>query len=104
MTEQRYEIVLTAPARRAIADVLPEAVAAAVIDLVTTTLLDNPRRVGKPLRDDLQRIWSARLGTYQCYLESNIVATPTDQFLSGRAVARSDDGLAWLVGPRRGRE
>jgi len=65
VTEHRYEIVLTPPARRAIADVLPEAVAAAVIDFVTTTLLDNPRRVGKPLRDDLQGIWSARLGTYR---------------------------------------
>ncbi len=66
MTERPYEIVLTPPARRrAIADALPEAVAAAVIELVTTALLDNPQRVGTPLRDDLEGIWSARRGTYR---------------------------------------
>lgn len=65
MTEQPHEIVLTPPARRAIADDLPEAVAAAVIDFVTTALLENPHRVGKPQRDDLTGIWSARRGTYR---------------------------------------
>lgn len=65
MTEQPYEIVLTPPARRAITDDLPEAVAAAVIDFVTTALLDNPPRVGKPLRTDFVGIWSARRGTYR---------------------------------------
>src|SRR5205823_13553506 len=60
-----YEFVLTPPARRAIADDLPEAVAAAVIDFVTTALVENPHRVGKPLRDDLDGIWSARRGTYR---------------------------------------
>jgi mRNA-degrading endonuclease RelE of RelBE toxin-antitoxin system len=65
VTEPAYEIVLTPPARRAIVDELPEAVATAVIDFLTTALLDNPRRVGKPLRDDLDGIWSARRGTYR---------------------------------------
>lgn len=60
-----YEIVLTPPARRAITEGLPESVAAAVIDFVTTTLLENPQRVGKPLRNDLAGIWSARRGTYR---------------------------------------
>ena len=65
MTEQPYEIVLTPPARRAITEDLPEAVAAAVIDFVTTALLENPHRVGKPLRNNLDGIWSARRGTYR---------------------------------------
>ena len=65
MTERSYELVLTPPARRAIADELPEAVAAAVIEFVTTALLVNPQRVGKPLREDLEGIWSARRGTYR---------------------------------------
>ncbi len=65
MTEPGYEIVLAPPARRAITDDLPEAVATAVIEFVTTALLDNPHRVGKPLRDDLEGIWSARRGTYR---------------------------------------
>lgn len=65
MTEHPFEIVLTPPARRAITDTLPEAVAAAVIDFLTSALLDNPHRVGKPLRNDLDGIWSARRGTYR---------------------------------------
>ena len=65
MTASRYELVVTPPARRAITDTLPEPVAAAVIDFLTTALLDNPHRIGKPLRDDLAGIWSARRGTYR---------------------------------------
>lgn len=60
-----YELLLTPPARRAIADKLPEGVAAAVIDFLTTTLVGNPHRAGKPLRDDLAGVWSARRGTYR---------------------------------------
>jgi mRNA interferase RelE/StbE len=60
-----YELVLTPPARRAITDRLPEAVAAAVIDFITTALIVQPKNVGKPLRDDLAGIWSARRGTYR---------------------------------------
>lgn len=65
MSDLHYEIVLTPPARRAIATDLPEAVAAAVIDFITTALLENAQRVGKPLRDDLEGIWSVRRGTYR---------------------------------------
>lgn len=60
-----YELVLTPPARRALTDLLPEAVAAAVIEFVTTALLENPQRVGKPLRGELVGIWSGRRGTYR---------------------------------------
>lgn len=59
------ELVLTPPARRAIADDLPEAVASAVIEFVTTALIATPRRVGKPLRRDLAGVWSARRGSYR---------------------------------------
>ncbi len=59
------ELVLTPPARRAIVDRLPEAVAAAVIDFLTTVLIVQPRTVGKPLRDDLAGVWTARRGTYR---------------------------------------
>jgi mRNA-degrading endonuclease RelE of RelBE toxin-antitoxin system len=60
-----YEIVLTLPACRALTEKLPEAVAAAVIEFVTTALIRQPTHVGKPLRDDLAGIWSARRGTYR---------------------------------------
>lgn len=67
----RYELVLTPPAQRALATKLPEPVATAVIEFVTTALLDSPYRVGKQLRDDLAGIWSARRGTYRVLYRIN---------------------------------
>ncbi len=60
-----YELVVTPPAARALAERLPEPVAAAVIEFVTSTLIADPHRVGKPLRGELAGIWSARRGTYR---------------------------------------
>jgi mRNA-degrading endonuclease RelE of RelBE toxin-antitoxin system len=60
-----YELIVTPPAARALSDELPEPVAAAVIEFLTTTLVHEPRRVGKPLRRELSGIWSARRGTYR---------------------------------------
>lgn len=60
-----HELVLTPPARRAVSDRLPETVAAAVIDFLTTALVDQPRRAGKPLRRGLTGLWAARRGTYR---------------------------------------
>ena len=65
MNDEPYELVVTPTAQRALAEHLPESVAAAVIDFITTTLLGAPRRVGKPLRGDLAGLWSARRGTYR---------------------------------------
>jgi len=63
--EDVYELVVTGPTSRALTDRLPEAVAFAVIEFLTTALVHQPRRVGKPLRDDLVGVWSARRGTYR---------------------------------------
>jgi mRNA interferase RelE/StbE len=63
--QDEYDLVLTPPARRALTERLPEPVAAAVIDFLTTSLVRQPRRVGKPLRGDLTGVWSARRGTYR---------------------------------------
>ena len=60
-----YELVVAGPAARAIAEVLPKAVAVAVIALVTGDLLIEPRKVGKPLRRDLEGLWVARRGTFR---------------------------------------
>lgn len=65
MNEAGYELVVAAPAARAIRESLPEAVAFAAIDIITGPLLENPRRVGAPLRGELEGIWSARRGTYR---------------------------------------
>ena len=60
-----YELVVTPPAARAIAEQLPESIAAAVIEFLTSTLVREPHRVGKPLRRELAGVWSARRGTYR---------------------------------------
>jgi mRNA interferase RelE/StbE len=61
----RYELVVARPAARAIAEQLPEAVSAAVIDFITGALIENPQRVGRALRNELEGIHSARRGTYR---------------------------------------
>ena len=71
MTAEPYELVLTPPAQRALASKLPEPVAVAVIDFLTTVLVENPQRVGKQLRNDLAGIWSARRGTYRVLYRIN---------------------------------
>lgn len=65
MTSTSFELVLAPPATRALRTRLPEPVAAAVIEFITGALLENPQRVGKPLRGDLAGIHSARRGTYR---------------------------------------
>lgn len=69
MTQDRYDIVVTPPAQRSLANTLPEAIATAVIEFITGPLLDNPHRVGAPLRFELEGLWSARRGTYRILYE-----------------------------------
>ena len=61
----RYELRLSRAARRALAETLPESVAAAVWRFVSGPLLDNPHRVGKALRFALEGYHSARRGQYR---------------------------------------
>ena len=65
MTLVGYDLVVAGPAARAIGKELPESVAAAVIDFITGSLLDNPQRVGRELRNELAGIHSARRGTFR---------------------------------------
>jgi mRNA interferase RelE/StbE len=60
-----YELIVARPAARARAETLPEPVAAAVIDFITGSLLENPRRVGRELRNELAGIHSTRRGSYR---------------------------------------
>lgn len=71
MGNDHYELVVTPPARRALANTLSESVAAAVIEFLTTALIENPHRVGKPLRHDLEGVWSARRGVYRVLYRIN---------------------------------
>ena len=61
---QRYEIRFQPAARRAIAQRLPEAVAAA-LEFCDAALAVNPQRVGKPLFGPLAGCHGARRGTYR---------------------------------------
>jgi mRNA interferase RelE/StbE len=61
---QRYEIRFQPAARRAIAERLPEVVAAAVLEFCDDGLASNPHRVGKPLFGRLTGCHGARRGTY----------------------------------------
>jgi mRNA-degrading endonuclease RelE of RelBE toxin-antitoxin system len=63
--DREYELIVAPPAARALSEQLPEPVAAAVIEFLTTSLVREPRRVGKQLRRELAGIWSARRGTYR---------------------------------------
>jgi mRNA-degrading endonuclease RelE of RelBE toxin-antitoxin system len=66
-----YELVLPPPAVRAIQHNVPEAVATAIVEFLTSALVTNPHRVGKPLRADLTGIYSARRGTYRVLYRIN---------------------------------
>ena len=65
LPKQRYELRVTRPVARAIANELPESVASAVVEFITGDLLREPRRVGKPLRRELEGRWAARRGAYR---------------------------------------
>jgi mRNA interferase RelE/StbE len=60
-----YDLVVAAPAAQAIADELPEAIAHAVIDLITGALLRDPHRIGRDLRHEMHGVYAARRGTYR---------------------------------------
>jgi len=65
MSDGAYDLVVAGPAARPISETLPEAVSAVVVEFITTALIDNPQRVGRPLRNELAGIHSARRGTYR---------------------------------------
>jgi len=65
-----YRLQVAGPAACALAGRLPEKIAAAVYEFITTALLDNPHRVGKRLLlPPFEGTWSARRGTYRVLYE-----------------------------------
>lgn len=65
MTNRPYRVVVSAAARRALSNTLPEHVAAAVWELLTGDLPRHPQRVGKPLQEPYEGLHAARRGTYR---------------------------------------
>jgi len=58
------DVAWTATSRRALTR-LPEKVATAVVEFIYGLLADNPQRVGKPLRFELEGLHSARRGDFR---------------------------------------
>ena len=63
--QERYTLRTTPTVRRALAESLPEPVAAAAYEFITGPLLEEPHRVGKRLLPPLDDRFSARRGTYR---------------------------------------
>lgn len=59
-----FQVKVTARAARDL-ERLPEKIAAACAEFIFGALVENPRRVGKPLRDELTGLYSARRGDYR---------------------------------------
>ncbi len=59
-----YDVRIQRPARRAIAEKLPIAVATAVLELVEGALAEDPHRVGKRCQPPFEDLHVARRGTY----------------------------------------
>ncbi len=60
-----HRVVLARSAARRLAEVLPEAVAAACVEFVFGPLAEDPRRVGAPLHKPFEGQWRARRGEYR---------------------------------------
>lgn len=63
MTDPSWELVIAGPAARDI-EVLPEKYATAIVAMLPS-IAENPERIGKPLRFELEGRWSARRGPYR---------------------------------------
>ena len=59
-----FEVRFTAAARRSL-NTIPPRVLSAVVEFTFGDLAREPRRVGKPLRNDLAGVCSARRGPYR---------------------------------------
>lgn len=74
MNDGALRIAWTPTARRALTR-LPEKVASAAVEFIYGPLADNPHRVGKPLRNELAGLHSARRGSYRIVYRISDVVT-----------------------------
>ena len=63
-----FEVEITSEGLRHL-NRLPEKVMAAVIETIFGTIAENPHRAGKPLRGDLEGLYSARRGDFRVIYE-----------------------------------
>ncbi|MCB0913664.1 MAG: type II toxin-antitoxin system RelE/ParE family toxin [Propionibacteriaceae bacterium] len=64
MSQEPFRMAWTPTAKRALAR-LPEKAAAAAVEFIYGGLAENPHRVGKPLRRELEGMYSARRGDFR---------------------------------------
>jgi len=63
-----YEVEITPEGLRHL-DRLPAKVRAAVIETILGSMAENPHRAGKPLRGELEGLYSARRGEFRVIFE-----------------------------------
>src|SRR6266540_4363473 len=68
VSRSRWELVVAPSAERTLSR-LPEKAAAAVVEFMLGPLVADPKRVGHPLRGELQALWAARRGPYRVVYE-----------------------------------
>jgi mRNA interferase RelE/StbE len=68
LSRRRWRLVVAPTAERSLAR-LPEKAAAAVVEFVVGPVLDEPKRIGHPLRGELEGLWAARRGPYRIVYE-----------------------------------
>ena len=63
-----YEVEITPEGLRHL-NRLPDKVRAAVVEAIFGSIAENPRRAGKPLRGELEGLYSARRGEFRVIYE-----------------------------------
>lgn len=74
MSDPPLPIAWTPTAKRALTR-LPEKIAAAAVEVIYGSVADNPRRVGKPLRREMEGLHSARRGDFRIIYRISDVVT-----------------------------
>lgn len=70
LTEQRFGVQLRGPARRSL-ERLPVKAFDAVVGFMAGPLAENPHGVGKPLCNEFEGLFGARVGPYRILYEIN---------------------------------
>ncbi len=68
MIQPAWELLVAPSAERTLAR-LPEKAAAAVVEFMLGSLVENPERMGHRLLSELEGLWSARRGPYRIVYE-----------------------------------
>lgn len=68
MIEPAWELLVAPSAERTLAR-LPEKAAAAVVEFMLGSLVENPKRMGHRLRGEPEAAWAARRGPYRIVYE-----------------------------------